>query len=223
MVVAPGPSKILSTSTEPSTKARAIVPKATISLIFIACTSSEPVPLPKGPLHILRVSQKLMGLNDWMQIAISTLFEISNVVVGQTSTHPDPYDIDMKLTIVLDNQKAIMETLIQHGVVMERLTKQVKKMRKTQANKNSVDSLCAEVKRIVEADNMSFDMLMDPTLPHPAQPSHNDPTAQAEETFLASSTIVAVHDMFIYQVALIEDDDKIQLAEPTGLILLVIP
>lgn len=82
--------------------------------------------------------------------------------------------------------------------MIERLNKQVKKMRKSHVTKKSVEALWAEVKQVVEADNLSFDILIDPTHPHPAQTSHDDPTTFTEDPCLASSIAAVMHDMFTY-------------------------
>lgn len=55
-----------------------------------------------------------------------------------------------------------MDTLVQYGSVIEELGKEVKKMRKYQASKKSVDKLRREVTRLATSGDLPFDMLPDP-------------------------------------------------------------
>lgn len=73
-----------------------------------------------------------------------------------------------------------MDTLVQHGVVIERLTNQMKKMRKSPSSKKSVKALRAEVKQTAETGNLSVDMLIDPTHLYPSQTSLDSPTTHIE-------------------------------------------
>lgn len=65
--------------------------------------------------------------------------------------------------------------------------------------------------RIAEVSNFPFDILIDPTQPHPAQTPQDSPAAQHEEPCLASNTVDVVCDMFTSQAASTDDDDTIQL------------
>nr|XP_018631391.1 uncharacterized protein LOC108947664 [Nicotiana tomentosiformis] len=92
----------------------------------------------------------------------------------------------------------------------------VKKMRKTQTRKKSVDALRAEVTRIAKAGDLPFDMIQDPAQPHPYPSSHKDLATHTEELRLVSSTIEAVCDMFSYHACPAHDDGIIQLAKSAG-------
>nr|XP_033516910.1 uncharacterized protein LOC117281177 [Nicotiana tomentosiformis] len=107
-----------------------------------------------------------------------------------------------------------MDTLVQHGSVIEELGKEVKKMRKSQASKKSVDKLRRVVTRIATAGDLSFDMLLDPyhSALNPSAPSASMvPAGQSEEPDLAADTAEVVHQMFANPAIPRVEDDEIQL------------
>jgi len=150
------------------------------------------------------------------------LSDISSTVAAQSSTPAAPQvppSVEETLKKILDNQKTIMDTLVAHGGAIEELTKQVKKMRKSQASKKAVESLRKEVTKIAAASDLPFDLLMetDPSVPaDPAAPSAEAPAGQSDEPDLAAHTAEEVLQMFTNPVFPQPDDDEIQLEEPEG-------
>nr|XP_009630476.1 microtubule-associated protein RP/EB family member 1-like [Nicotiana tomentosiformis] len=144
-VVAPETVDVPSTSAEPSSSATAMpTPLSTTSTATPASTPTstlKPVPMPTHPLSALRVSQTLATFNNLMQTTIVKLSDLSSTVAAQSTSQASqvPSDIEETLKKILENQNTIMDTLVQHGSVIEELGKEVKKMRKSQASKKSVN------------------------------------------------------------------------------------
>ncbi|XP_009631815.1 uncharacterized protein [Nicotiana tomentosiformis] len=170
---------VLSTSAEPSSSATTIPTPSSITPTAAPTTAPTSalklVPVPPHLLSALRVSQTLVSLNNWMQIATVKLSDLSSTVASQSTSHAShvPSDIEETLKKILENQKTITDTLVQHGSVIEELGKEVKKMRKSQASKKSVDKLRKVVTRVATAGDLPFDMLLDPhhSAPYPSAPS----------------------------------------------------
>lgn len=196
----------LAPSTSPSIPLR-IVPTLVLRL----------VPMPIGPLSALRVSHKLENVNNWLQEATSKLSEIFSTVAGQSSTQALQHstELDEKLCKILDNQKVIMGTLVHHGLVIEGLTKQVKKMWKCQSGKTFVDKLRVEVARLATAGDLLSDMFLDPDQSTPDPSAHVAPAGQSEEPCLATDTADVVCAMFATPATPGYNDDDIQLVEST--------
>nr|XP_016463451.1 PREDICTED: uncharacterized protein LOC107786474 [Nicotiana tabacum] len=99
---------------------------------------------------------------------------------------------------------------------IEELTKQVKKMRKSQASKKAVKNLRKEVKKIVAAGDFPFDLLMeiDPSVPaDPAAPSAKTPAGQSDEP---DPTAEEMLQMLTSPIVPQPGDDEIQLEETEG-------
>nr|XP_033510530.1 uncharacterized protein LOC117275330 [Nicotiana tomentosiformis] len=138
-----------------------------------------------------------------------------------TVIHPDtPDSLEDTLKKILENQTTIMNTLVAHGSVIEELGKQVKKMRKSQSSKKSVDRLRREVTKIAAAGELPFDLLIGsdpPASSAPAAPSIPvAPAGQSEEPNMAAETTEAVRQMFTHPVSPRAEDDEIQLEETEG-------
>nr|XP_033513952.1 uncharacterized protein LOC117278585 [Nicotiana tomentosiformis] len=148
-----------------------------------------------------------------MQAATSKLSEISTTVAGPLSTQAprDSTELDEKLGKILDNQKVIMDPLVHHGSVIEVLTKQAKKMRKSQASKKSVNVLREEVTRLAIVGDF---ILLDPDQSAPDPFAQFALAGQFEEPCLAVDTTDAMRVMFTTPATPKYDDD-IQLVEPT--------
>ncbi|XP_070054828.1 uncharacterized protein [Nicotiana tomentosiformis] len=174
------------------------------------------------PLTALRVSHTLASLNSWMQTTISKLSDISSTVAAQSSTPAAPQvpsSVEETLKKILDNQKTVMDTLVAHGGAIEELTKQVKKMRKSQDSKKAVDSLIKEVKKIAAAGDFPFDLLMetDPSVPaDPTAPSAEAPAGQSDEPDLTAPTDEEMLQILTNPIVPQPSDDEIQLEETEG-------
>ncbi|XP_070040290.1 uncharacterized protein [Nicotiana tomentosiformis] len=155
-------------------------------------------------------------------IATSKLFDISSTVAAQFSTPTTPQvpqSVEETLKKILDNQKTIMDTLVAHGSAIEELTKQVMKMRKSQASKKAVEILIKEVTKIEAASDLPFDLLMetDPLVPSdPAAPSAEAPAGQCDEPNLTAPTAEEMLQMLTNPVVPQPGDDEIQLEETEG-------
>jgi len=96
----------------------------------------------------------------------------------------------------------------------------VKKMRKSQASRKSVDKLRCEVTKILAAGDLPFDLLMetDPSVPaDPTTPSLPvAPAGQSEEPDLIVHMDEAVLQMFTNPATPRAKDDEIRLEDPEG-------
>ena len=64
---------------------------------------------------------------------------------------------------LLENQQLILDVVGSHGKALKDLTKEIKKLRKTRASKESVKELRVEVERLT-VDHLPLDLLLhDPT------------------------------------------------------------
>ncbi|XP_016464555.2 uncharacterized protein LOC107787489 isoform X2 [Nicotiana tabacum] len=112
-----------------------------------------------------------------------------------------------------------MDTLVAHGGAIEELGKQVKKMRKSQASKKSVERLRKVVTKIAAAGDVPFDLLMetDPSVPaDPTAPSAEALADKSDEPDLAAHIVDEVLQIFTNTVVPQAEDDEIQLEEPEG-------
>nr|XP_016454774.1 PREDICTED: uncharacterized protein LOC107778958 [Nicotiana tabacum] len=109
-----------------------------------------------------------------------------------------------------------MDTLVAHGGAIAELGKHLKKMRKYQASKKSVERLRKEVTKIASAGDLPFDLLMETYPSVPSAPSAEAPAGQSDEPDLAAHTAEEVLQMFTNPVIPRAEDDEIQLEEPEG-------
>ena len=105
------------------------------------------------PDHLVtahRLSQALLSINNWMQIASSKLSVLTTTVAAQSAPPPPqvPQSIEDALKDILDNQKKILDTqkvlteaVDSHGKALKELARE---MRKTRASKESVKELPVE-------------------------------------------------------------------------------
>nr|XP_016454599.1 PREDICTED: neural cell adhesion molecule 1-like [Nicotiana tabacum] len=122
---------------------------------------------------------------------------LSAFVVATQSSTPAPHippTVEDTLKKILENQTTIMNTLVEHGSVIDELEKQ-----------------------IAAAGNIPFDLLIRSDPPAPTAPSVPvAPAGQSEKPDLAANTAEAVRQMFTNPVTPRDDDDVIQLEETEG-------
>ncbi|OIS97039.1 hypothetical protein A4A49_21355 [Nicotiana attenuata] len=117
-----------------------------------------------GPLSALHITRTLVSINNWMQSANMKLNELMTIVTRQSTSQFPPITADQIQTL-LDNQKVIMGTLVQHGSVIDELVKEVKDLKQDQATTASIDALREDVKKIAACD-LPFDMFIGDSHPH---------------------------------------------------------
>ncbi|XP_070045731.1 uncharacterized protein [Nicotiana tomentosiformis] len=186
-VVATGSVVEPSTAAGTSSEAAAMPPPSSGPSITVPSSSTH-------PQTALRVSQTLSSLNSWMQAATTKLTVLSSAVAAQSSAPselqvPPSLEESLKKILdsqnkILDDQKKIRETLNTHGRIIKDLGKQVKKMWKTQASKDSVEKLSKEVQKIASAGDIPLNMLMEETAsatPTPVLEASDAAVGQSEE------------------------------------------
>ncbi|XP_070034336.1 polyamine oxidase 2-like [Nicotiana tomentosiformis] len=103
---------------EPSSSVAAMPPPSSTTPTAVPATAPistlKLVPMPTGPLSMLRVSQILASLNNWMQTATAKSSDLSSTILAESSVHAPQFPpiVEETLKNLLENKNTIMATLV---------------------------------------------------------------------------------------------------------------